>query len=90
MAKKISFPNRACPGCGAPIHIKTRQHECGWAADGKTATPTVAAKRGGRPRKPEARASAGGISLDEISAVKAPVESMGAEKVQQLARVLAK
>jgi hypothetical protein len=88
MAKKITFPNRPCPGCGAPIHIKSRQHECGWAADAQATKPT--AKRGGGPKKPAAKASVGSITLDEISAVKAVVDTLGAEKVQQLARVLAK
>jgi hypothetical protein len=34
MAKKIAFPNRACPKCGKAIHIKTKQHDCGWKAEG--------------------------------------------------------
>jgi hypothetical protein len=34
MAKKASFPNRPCPKCGKPIHIKAKRHEeCGWVAD---------------------------------------------------------
>jgi hypothetical protein len=34
MAKKIAFPNRPCPKCGKPIHIKAKRHEaCGWVAD---------------------------------------------------------
>ncbi len=35
MAKnKPSFPNRPCPKCGKPIHIKSKKHEqCGWSAD---------------------------------------------------------
>jgi hypothetical protein len=39
MAKKISFPNRPCPKCGKPIHIKTKQHECGWTMDGNGKIP---------------------------------------------------
>ncbi len=32
--KKPSFPNRPCPKCGDPIHIKSKKHEkCGWVAD---------------------------------------------------------
>ena len=35
MAKKPSFPNRPCPKCQKPIHIKSKKHEaCGWSADG--------------------------------------------------------
>jgi hypothetical protein len=47
--------------------------------NGKTAT---AVKRG-RPK-----ASAGGVTMQDIEAVKALVDRMGAEKVQELARVL--
>ncbi len=90
MAKKIGFPNRACPGCGASIHIKTKQHECGWSAEAQAVAPTATVKRGGRPKKSAAKTGVGSISLDEIAAVKALVESVGAEKVQQLARVLAR
>jgi len=32
--KKPSFPNRPCPKCGKPIHIKSKKHEeCGWSAE---------------------------------------------------------
>ncbi|OAI38826.1 hypothetical protein AYO40_06315 [Planctomycetaceae bacterium SCGC AG-212-D15] len=34
----ITFPNRPCPKCGKPIHIKTRSHECGWKANGAAGT----------------------------------------------------
>jgi hypothetical protein len=45
MAKKSTFPNRPCPKCGKPIHIKSKKHEeCGWVMEGSatrkpTATP---------------------------------------------------
>ena len=40
MAKAITFPNRPCPKCGKPIHIKTKKHEeCGWAMNGRAETP---------------------------------------------------
>ena len=40
MAKKLSFPNRPCPNCSAPIHIKTKKHEaCGWTMNCRAATP---------------------------------------------------
>jgi hypothetical protein len=43
MAKKISFPNRPCPNCTAPIHIKSKRHEaCGWGMDGASGTPQKA------------------------------------------------
>jgi hypothetical protein len=39
--KKLTFPNRPCPKCGKPIHIKTKRHEeCGW-----TMTRTAEAPR---------------------------------------------
>jgi len=37
---KITFPNRPCPKCGKPIHIKSKTHEkCGWTMNGRAATP---------------------------------------------------
>jgi len=39
MAKKPTFPNRPCPKCGKPIHIKTKKHEaCGWTMNGRAET----------------------------------------------------
>jgi hypothetical protein len=39
-AKKPTFPNRPCPKCGKPIHIKSKRHEeCGWVMDSSAATP---------------------------------------------------
>jgi len=39
-AKKLTFPNRPCPKCGKPIHIKTKKHEeCGWVMNGRAETP---------------------------------------------------
>jgi hypothetical protein len=59
-----------------------------------------AKKPGGKPskrpasssggQKPVARATVGGISLEDIRAVKDLADRIGAEKVQQLAQVLAK
>ncbi len=99
---KPKFLSRPCPQCGKPIHIKSKKHpECGWGME-TTASVTapvsapVAAKRGRPPKqKPAAKAgprqaSPGGITLEDISAVKALVQRMGADKVQQLAAVLAK
>jgi hypothetical protein len=40
MAKKLNFPNRPCPKCGKPIHIKTKRHEeCGWIMNGRAVIP---------------------------------------------------
>jgi len=41
MAKKIGFPNRACPKCGKPIHIRAKEHDCGWKADAHAETPSA-------------------------------------------------
>ena len=94
MAKKLSFPNRPCPKCGKPIHIKTKKHECGWVADGQASAAPAVVKKGDRPKKRAAangrRTGAGGITVEDISAIKSLVDRMGAEKVQQLTQVLAK
>jgi hypothetical protein len=38
--KKLNFPNRPCPKCGKPIHIKSKKHEeCGWVRDGTAVAP---------------------------------------------------
>jgi len=43
MSKKISFPNRACPNCGKPIHIRSKSHEaCGWTEASSPASKTQA------------------------------------------------
>ena len=168
MAVKITFPNRPCPKCGKPIHIKSKSHEaCGWkaaatsaspkAAPAKTAPatkaesngsiskmeavrrilasegkdtmpldiqdhlkkqfnikmdPTVistykssilrkgtAKKKMGRPKgrktaqtaavHSSARTNGASISIEDIHAVKALAEKLGAEKLRQLAEVLA-
>jgi hypothetical protein len=33
MAATVKFPNRPCPKCGKPIHIKSKSHDCGWKAE---------------------------------------------------------
>ena len=63
-AKKPTFPNRPCPKCGKPIHIKTKTHEaCGWTMNGRAAAPqksdvnkTVAVKEA-LAKNPKAKAS---------------------------------
>ena len=57
------------------------------------APPAAAPKAGGKAKKPAARARAttsndGGISLNDIRAVKAVVDRLGADKVRELAAVL--
>jgi hypothetical protein len=59
-------------------------------------TPTTVKRKGRKPgRKPTAAVAANGskagaISLEDIAAVKALADRIGAEKVQRLAKVLAK
>jgi len=52
------------------------------ASNGEVATAHVA--------KTASRTSGGGITLEDIGAVKKLVDQIGAEKVKQLAQVLAK
>jgi len=41
----ITFPNRPCPKCGKPIHIKSKSHpECGWTAANSAKTQTFNGK----------------------------------------------
>jgi hypothetical protein len=82
MAKKHKFPTKPCPKCGNPIHARLMKHEaCGWvaAANGKS---------GAKHRKTKATASSGAVTMQDIEAVKALVDAMGADKVKELARVL--
>jgi len=91
MAKTITFPNRPCPKCGQPIHIKTKKHEdCGWVADGQVAVAPVSSKRVSKVKKQTGQAAGGAITMQDIEAVKALVDRMGADKVRELAAVLAK
>jgi hypothetical protein len=40
--QKPNFPNRPCPKCGKPIHIKSKKHdECGWRMEGGDAAPAA-------------------------------------------------
>ena len=97
MPKTISFPNRACPKCGKPIHVRKKHHEaCGWSENGEasnSAAPTKRKKR--RKRRAAATAgaatsNAGEITVQDIEAVKSVVDRLGSEKVLQLAKVLGK
>jgi hypothetical protein len=159
MAAKISFPNRACPKCGKPIHIKSKTHPaCGWtggavagsgskeSSNGKPMSKMEAVRRiltesgndampldiqaqlkkkfgikmeattisnykgiiirGGAPKKigrpkgtklgrppggPSVAKASGtaNISIEDIRAVKALAERLGADKLRQLTEVLA-
>ena len=94
--KKPNFPSKPCPKCGKLIHARSKQHEgCGWIMAENGAPPSAALRVGGKAKKPAARARAtvsneGGISLDDIRAVKAVVDRLGADKVRELAAVLTK
>ena len=88
---KGKFPTKVCPGCGESIDARSKKHEdCGWVMD-DSVSPTGAGK--GYQKKPpvNGRGTAiGTISVSDIEAVKKLVDSMGAEKVQELARILAR
>ena len=96
MAKKPNFPSKPCPKCGKLIHARLTKHpDCGWVAEANgqpalVATKTVKRRKVGRPKKAVAGSNASGISLEDIAAVKAVVDKLGAEKVRDLAQVLAK
>ncbi|OAI48650.1 hypothetical protein AYO44_06720 [Planctomycetaceae bacterium SCGC AG-212-F19] len=90
MAKKPAYPTKTCPKCSKLIHARSHSHEaCGWvmAGDGKPAGAKAAKKLGRRKGSGTAR-NAGTVTVHDIAAVKALVQSMGAEKVQQLVKVL--
>jgi hypothetical protein len=64
MTKKPTFPNRPCPKCGKPIHIKTKKHEaCGWTMNGRATSPQksdvnkTAAVKETLAKNPKAKAS---------------------------------
>ena len=91
MPKKISFPNRACPKCGKAIHIKMRQHDCGWKADAHAETPSAIIKRPGpAKKKAAAKPAAAPVTVADIQAVKDVVNKLGADTVKELAKVLEK
>jgi hypothetical protein len=51
MAAKITFPNRPCPQCGKPIHIKSKSHaECGWTAASSAAAKGAPEASNGKPK----------------------------------------
>ena len=95
--KKPKFPSKTCPKCGKLIHARSHSHPaCGWvmSSNGQAApaAPKQAAKakKLGRPKGATKASSTGGISIDDIRAVRDLAEKIGAEKVKQLAQVLAK
>jgi hypothetical protein len=93
--KKHAFPTKPCPKCGTAIHARLQKHEkCGWVMETNGQAPPAATKvvkrKLGRPKKAHTGSSAGGISLEDIQAVKNLADKLGAEKVRDLAQVLAK
>jgi hypothetical protein len=94
-AKKPGFPSRPCPKCGKPIHIKSKKHEaCGWGMESNVETPTAVIEQPGNAKpqnvQPAPTSSRASISMDDIQAVNALVNKLGAETVRQLADVLDK
>ena len=92
MAKKISFPNRACPKCGKPVHIRAKEHDCGWKADAHADTPSAIIKRAAPAKHKVAKPAAAStsITMADIQAVKNVVNKLGADTVRQLTEVLEK
>jgi hypothetical protein len=90
MAKKPKYPTKTCPKCGKLIHAWVHSHECGWVMDASNAAAPLTIKRGRKGKKRAARVVAGSISIEDIQAVKQLADRLGAEKVAQLAAVLAK
>ncbi len=90
MAIRPNYPTKACPNCGQLIHARLHSHDCGWVMGD-------AARAGSKGKKRARKATVNGgptrmeaITYSELEAVKRLVDSIGAEKVQQLARVFAK
>jgi len=91
--KKPKYPSKTCPQCGEFIHARTKQHlACGWVMPAKTAAPKKLGRPKAAPAAPAAPAAADltEITLEDIRAVKALTDRIGADKVRQLAQVLAK
>src|SRR5580704_17582311 len=72
MAKKISFPNRACPKCGKPIHIKSKQHDCGWTAEG-----SAKASPASKPQAKHSPTATNGEKLSKMEAVRRVLKEHG-------------
>lgn len=89
---KPNFPSKACPKCGTLIHARSHSHaDCGWVmAEATPAPSTSKAKKLGRPQKVHTADNGGGITVEDIQAVKKLVDALGADKVRDLAAVLGK
>ncbi|OAI40996.1 hypothetical protein AYO40_00510 [Planctomycetaceae bacterium SCGC AG-212-D15] len=69
MAAKIAFPNRACPKCGKAIHIRAKEHDCGWKANG--------AAKSSPKTKPAKTAAAANGSISKMEAVRRVLSESG-------------
>lgn len=93
--KKPTFPNRPCPKCQKPIHIKSKKHEeCGWGIEDSAETPSAVIKKAGNAKKKSvkvaAASSSASVTMADIQAVKDVVDKLGADKVRQLTKFLEK
>jgi hypothetical protein len=89
--QKPRFPSKPCPKCGDLIHARSKSHEkCGWTMGSAARVTAPGRKRGRRGRKPAVAAQSSAITLSDIEAVKSVIDRLGADKVRQLAQVLAK
>lgn len=80
MAKSITFPNRACPKCGEAIHIKTKQHDCGWTAEGiAKSSPAAKPQAKHAPTATNGQKVSKGETLSKMEAVRRVLKDRGNE-----------
>jgi hypothetical protein len=71
----VKFPNRPCPKCGKPIHIKTTKHEeCGWTAASAAPVKQASGKTAPAGEKPQSKMDAVRRILSESGKDTMPVE----------------
>jgi hypothetical protein len=89
--EKPNYPSKACPQCGTLIHARAKHCKtCGWVMEGDTGGKRrTGRRRSGRPRIAGEPLQTR-ITLEDLQVVKAAVDRLGAEKVLQLTKVLAK
>jgi hypothetical protein len=72
MAASITFPNRPCPKCGKPIHVRTKAHDCGWKAEATSVSKTKPAAKAVPAKKADANGS-----ISKMEAVRRVLASSG-------------
>ncbi|MGE3808987.1 MAG: hypothetical protein AB7K24_30355 [Gemmataceae bacterium] len=90
-AGKPNFPSKTCPKCGELIHARSQSHSCGWVMRGKGKSAKTAPgpkRKVGRPAGSGKGGRGAMISLQDIQAVKALTDKIGAAKVKEIADLL--